>query len=590
METDDRGARLLRLAEAIADGTPIDWEMAGQADPENSDSFDALRALEAVVSAHGPVPDAAEGSIGERWGSLQIRAKIGEGSFGEVYRAYDPALEREIALKLLQTDRAKSERATHRFLEEARRLAKVRHPNVLVVHGADVHDGRAGMWTDLVRGRTLEQVLAHDGPMSAQVAALIGIDLCRALAAVHAADMIHRDVKTHNVMREEGGRIVLMDFGSVGVFSPGTPPQAGEAAYGTPLTVAPELLRGVAAGPATDLYSLGVLLYRLVTRRYPVEASSFSELTQKHDRGETVPLREARPDLPTDFVQAVERALDPDPRKRFGGPGAMERALAGCIPAPVADRSSGIWRAKAIRPRLRWIYGAAAVGLAIAAIVVMVPKILPPSPTGIPSHVSSPTPTPPSALAASARLYREKNGTSEPLMHGGRVGPGDALYLELEGSEPMNVYVLNEDEMGEVYVLFPLPGLDQANPLSPNTTHRLPGTRAGRRENWEVTSAGGNEDVFVIASREPLRKVEGELTRMALAEPGAAVRYRKLSQQTVNETFRGIGGTTAAAPTPATAALPSKLADLLGALANEPERGRNIWIWQTRLSNPSPSQ
>lgn len=584
METDDRGARLLKLAEAIADGTPIDWELAGQADPEISDSFGALRALEAVITAHGPVPDAPVGSIGERWGSLQIRAKIGGGSFGEVYRAFDPALEREVALKLLHTDQAKSERATQRFLEEARRLAKVRHPNVLLVHGADVHEGRAGMWTDLVRGRTLEEILATDGPMGSREAVPIGIDLCGALAAVHAADMVHRDVKTHNVMREEGGRIVLMDFGSVGLFSPGAPPQPGEGAYGTPLTVAPEVLRGVPASPATDLYSLGVLLYRLVSRRYPVQASAFAELMQKHDRSERTPLREARPDLPADFVQVVERALDPDPRKRFGGAGTMERALAGCM-MPAADRSSGILGAKAIRSPLRWAYAAAA-ALAVTALVVMLPKLVP-SPGGVaPPRVSSTAPDSPPALVASVRLYRERDGVSEPLMPGSGVAPGDALYLELAADEPMSVYVVNEDEMGDVYVLFPLPGLDQTNPLPPNAVHRLPGTRAGQRENWAVTSAGGSEDVFVIASREPLRQVEIALSKFPPAAPGTEVRYRRLSA----ETFRGIGGTTVAEAAPAPAARPSKLADILGTLASQPEHARDIWIWQTRLSNPASSQ
>jgi hypothetical protein len=169
-----------------------------------------------------------------------------------------------------------------------------------------------------------------------------------------------------------------------------------------------------------------------------------------------------------------------------------------------------------------------------------------------------------------------------------KLGPGDALYMELEGTEAMNVYVLDQDDEGRVYVLFPLPGLDVLNPLPAGSTHRLPGTRAGVRENWEVTSAGGSEDVSVIASREPLREVEAELASMPMAQPGAPVQYRELSGKALNETVqiitRGIGGTTAAAPVPGSST--TKLSDILAALAKQPDRAHDIWVWQTRLSNP----
>src|SRR5262249_58530632 len=103
----------------------------------------------------------------------------------------------------------------------ARRLARVRHPNVVTVHGADLHDRRAGLWMEALRGRTLEERLRHEGPLGAREAALVGAELCGALAAVHGQGLVHGDVKTHNVMREgapgsarDAGRIVLMDFGS----------------------------------------------------------------------------------------------------------------------------------------------------------------------------------------------------------------------------------------------------------------------------------------------------------------------------------------------------------------------------------------
>ena len=343
-------APLLKIAEAITDESPVDWDAVRAGSPELSSELERLRALEAVATAHrraageaatGECPAAPGAVHAERrvplfaWGSLRVLEKLGEGGFGEVFRAWDPALEREVALKLRLSEPDGSEGSARRWLDEARRLARVRHPNVLVVHGADIHDGRAGLWTDLLEGRTLEALVVEQGPISAEQATVIGLELCSALAAVHAAGLVHGDVKSSNVMREaapagaEGapgaGHVVLMDFGSAherGVAS-------GTAAFfGTPLTSAPEVVEGGAPTPASDIYSLGVLLYRLVTGRYPVEAKSLAELRDRLARGERPRLCDVRPDLPVEFATVVEKALAQDPAARFGGAGEMKRALA----------------------------------------------------------------------------------------------------------------------------------------------------------------------------------------------------------------------------------------------------------------------
>ena len=263
------------------------------------------------AGAGNPIPGA--------WGSLAILEKLGEGSFGVVYRAYDPSLQRQVALKLLRVAPGPS----HELLEEAKRLARVRHANVLIVHGADLRDGAVGIWTELIAGATLEDYLAQNGPMGASEARAIGLDLCRALAAVHAHGLVHRDLKASNVMREHGGRIVLMDFGSVGISTT----TSSDNIYGTPLTMAPEQLLGGPVGPTADIFGLGTLLYRLTSGQYPLEARSVPELVEKHRAGAAIPLRDRRPDLPTDFVQVVDRATQSDPDARFPSAGAMERAL-----------------------------------------------------------------------------------------------------------------------------------------------------------------------------------------------------------------------------------------------------------------------
>src|SRR5262249_41435561 len=149
-----------------------------------------------------PISDearSAEAPTAFTWGTLRVREKLGEGAFGEVWLAFDPALGREVALKLR---REAGTTGTRRWLQGGRRLAPGRHPNVLTVYGAAAHDDRAGIWTELVRGETLEQRLSREGRLGAREAAVAGAELCAALSAVHAAGVVHGDLTAANVMRE----------------------------------------------------------------------------------------------------------------------------------------------------------------------------------------------------------------------------------------------------------------------------------------------------------------------------------------------------------------------------------------------------
>ena len=152
----------------------------------------------------------------DAWGRFKLLARVGSGGFGEVYRAWDPDLEREVALKLLlpsPTGNGQTDEEYKAMLREARALASVRHPNIVPVYGIDRHDGRVGFWTDFVKGKTLSALLVSQGPFGYREAVLIGLDVTRALSTVHRSGLLHRDIKAENVMREEGGHILLMDFG-----------------------------------------------------------------------------------------------------------------------------------------------------------------------------------------------------------------------------------------------------------------------------------------------------------------------------------------------------------------------------------------
>jgi eukaryotic-like serine/threonine-protein kinase len=291
-------------------------------DTEPSDSDDAAR----VTSTSGNNPSTTTAAVGTppfAWGHLQVLEQIGRGGFGRVFRAWDPTLAREVALKLVRVPDEQRVNALD-LLHEGRLLARIRHPNVVTVYGAQRVDHEVGLWMELVRGRSLVTLVQKDGPLSADEATVIGITLCRAVAAVHAAGLLHRDIKAHNVMREAGGRIVLMDFGA------GRDVRhvaATGGAQGTPLYMAPEIVAGGAASPASDLYSLGVLLYFLVTASYPVVGRTLPEIAVAHGLGHRRLLADLRPDLPERFIRVVERAVSIDPAARFTSAGNMLQEL-----------------------------------------------------------------------------------------------------------------------------------------------------------------------------------------------------------------------------------------------------------------------
>jgi eukaryotic-like serine/threonine-protein kinase len=323
-------ARLSALIESVADGEPLDWDaLETVADGSRKRLLRHLKLVARVADVHRTAvhdtaliettnwadpthPGAEHGAGHTRWGHLVLLDKVGEGAFGEVYRARDPWLDREVALKLLKTSVAEGV-LPDRIVREARTLARLRHPNVVVVYGADIHDGRPGLWMEFVRGHTLGQIVEAQGPFSASEAATIGQEICRALSAVHAAGLVHQDVKAQNVMRESGGRLVLMDFG----------------AGGTPIYLAPEVLKGSCPSIASDVYAVGVLLFHLVTGRYPLSGSSLRDLEEAHATRARVRLADVRADLPDAFVAVVERALHPVAAERFASAGEIRDALTG---------------------------------------------------------------------------------------------------------------------------------------------------------------------------------------------------------------------------------------------------------------------
>lgn len=565
--------RLLAVAGSISDGMPVDWNEVRQrfADSDTTAIVDELRVLHGLASVHLE-PTA--------WGPLHTFDAIGHGSFATVYRAFDTDLQREIALKItVPQESAGSD--PQGVVREARLLARVRHPNVVTVFGAQRRNEAVALAMELIKGRTLEDLVRDHGPFSARETTLIGLDLCRALAAVHEAGLIHGDIKAHNVMREEGGRIVLMDFGTGKDLQ--TPPAPTGDFAGTPLYLAPEVFEGRPRTPASDIYSLGILLFYLSTGTYPVSGDTRTEINRRHlHPASRRRLRDVRPDLPGAFVTVVERAVAEDPGQRYQTAGEFEAALSQQIETKPQYAGSTIAAVVLV-----------AVGLTGAGLYFGSKGQRSPNPIANADGAATPTATPlPTAAPASvadtfyridAGMYRVRGGQPSRLRPSDRIAPGDELFLQVETSAPTYIYVVNEDDRGTALVMYPLPG--QRNEALPaGGTHRLPGSVAGEAYNWQVTTPGEREHFVIFCSPQRLPDVERLVASLPAPREGEPVTYAPLTAE-VMLNLRSVGGLVAA---PKAKIEGQRLSERYTTpLSDGPEDARGLWVRQIAFENPA---
>ena len=271
--------------------------------------------------------------LGDTLGRYRLERPLGIGGMGVVHCAFDPDLERRVALKVLRkTDRG--DEARMRLLREARALARLTHPNVVGVHEVGSAEGRDYVAMELIDGDNLDAWLkAHKRAPRDIVAAFMAAG--RGLAAAHAAGLVHRDFKPHNVLRAHGGRIVVTDFGLArGVENAGAPQvPSGEvpkeitvtgSLVGTPAYMAPEQWDNGPVGPAADQFSFCVALWEALTGERPFQGDDFESLKQQIRRGAAA-LDTSK--LPRRLRRPLRRGLDPDPAKRYPSMNALLAAL-----------------------------------------------------------------------------------------------------------------------------------------------------------------------------------------------------------------------------------------------------------------------
>ena len=313
----------------------------------------------------------------------ELQEVVGTGGMSSVYRAVDTLLERNVALKILHPHYGEDAEYVERFRREARSVAQLSHPNIVTVIDRGEADGHQYIVFEYVDGESLKQLVDRTGPLPARRAVELGLQVAEALAFAHNAGLVHRDVKPQNVLVTEDGEAKVTDFGIArsldvehGVTQTGT-------VMGTSNYLSPEQASGKAVTPATDVYSLGVVLYELLTAEVPFPGDNFVAVAMKHLNDPPPDILQQRPDVPLRLASALDRALEKDPARRFPSMdefaaelrqsmqelGTFDAAQTFIAPSPVL-RESAPHRVRTRRPRwplyvLLALLGAAAIAAGV---------------------------------------------------------------------------------------------------------------------------------------------------------------------------------------------------------------------------------
>jgi serine/threonine protein kinase len=314
--------------------------------------------------------------IAERY---ELEEVVGTGGMSTVYRAHDQLLERDVALKVLHPHYADDEEYVERFRREARAVARLSHPHIVTVIDRGEDHGQQYIVFEYIAGENLKELIERTGPLPTRRAVELALEIADALAFAHEHGLVHRDVKPQNVLLTPDGDAKVTDFGIArslevehGMTQTGT-------VLGTSNYLSPEQASGKATTPSTDVYSLGVVVYELLTGEVPFPGENFVAIAMKHINDPPPDLLEQRPDLPLRLAAAVDRALEKDPARRFATMDEFAWELRQCLaeldapdaertfigPSPLPAKSSP---RRARTSRRRWPFYVIAALLAIAGI------------------------------------------------------------------------------------------------------------------------------------------------------------------------------------------------------------------------------
>jgi len=279
-------------------------------------------------------------------GRFRLECEIGRGGMGTVYRASHLGLERVVAVKVLKPEFSADREVAERFMREARTMARLRHPRAAMIFDAGhLADGRPFIVMEYVEGSTLAETLARDGQFSPERAVHVAAEICDVLAEAHALGIVHRDLKPSNIMLNGRG-VCVLDFGIAKVLQTSTevtrthPTTETGLVIGTPRYMSPEQCLGHAVGPVSDLYSVGVLLYEMLTGRPPFVDQFSSAVLVKQATAAPPPLAALRPECPPGLAAAVHSLLAKNPAQRPASAVEVRRLLEEVVAPPAAAPGS----------------------------------------------------------------------------------------------------------------------------------------------------------------------------------------------------------------------------------------------------------
>jgi eukaryotic-like serine/threonine-protein kinase len=319
-----------------------------------------------ITGAHLPEPGDGSALPARQVGRYQLQHRLGRGGMASVYRAHDPSIGRDVAIKFLHSSLCADDECRVRFLREAQTAGSLSHPNIVVVHDVGEIDGRPYMAMELLDGASLADVLGQKKPMPVREAILLGIQLARALDYAHAHGVIHRDIKPGNIMLQgKDQRVKVTDFG-IAHFEAASGEQATMvgSVLGTPQYMSPEQTRGEKLDGRSDLFSVGIVLYQALTGDRPFRGENIVAIAQQIATAEPTSLNERRPDCPPSLRRVVERCMAKQAAQRYPTGAELGDALRKVLAEVDATEQEKL-RPRIVPLRVKW-------ALTMACIVAIV--------------------------------------------------------------------------------------------------------------------------------------------------------------------------------------------------------------------------